>query len=347
MQSLETQSGDKLAVENDRFVLSEGGYTQFLKRSYFNCVRGGYNREAVVAHFEKLWTKVDEFVQRLQPQHLALPEMRNFARHLRLCGKTASDLEFSYRGTRSFSGENDTCSKLSSLFNRFVRAGDQLNQRLGIRQHDLDPIPQTLPPDQTIQQTIALANKCFVPTTKKTAAFALHWLTFCILSPFVIPLTIAKFIFWNPFELLLRGKITTDTPFNWAYKSSLHSLERLSEQQSRFSLYANQLLRTPIITEEHANAFASLAQEGKIEDLDLTYASVNREIGSHFIDFPILLSLLRKVATSPSCRNVEIPRRLIWERNRPEEDQSRFQAVDRELQERGFRFSERSAEYLR
>lgn len=344
LKDFHTRQGDKLAIENDQFVVSEGGFTQSFKRTFLDCLKGGYNREAVVSHFEKLWTKVDTFVTRLRadPQYLADPGIRPFAKQLDLIRQRVGDAEFSYRS--AFRIGDDTCSKLNALFKRFSQVSRSLNQELHIEEENsLDGIPWRMPVEQTVAQTVELAKSCVVSTTEKISAFALWVFLFVIGSIPCTALSMLKWTLWNPLEFVLRGKITTDTPIFWLGENAGRLYSTLGEKEFRYSLYTRQLLHGPIITEEHVNAFRELSSQADIQEISLfTARTYDRdEIRPHspYIDLPVLLRLIRFLRELSSCQKVQIPVDLVISSRFRERHPQRYQnflLVDQALRDVGF-----------
>ncbi|HSX37800.1 MAG TPA: hypothetical protein VLE95_03105 [Chlamydiales bacterium] len=310
LKNLEADLGDKLAVKNDQFTLSKGGFTQPFTRFYFQCTKGGYSRDAVVAHFEQVWIEVDLFVRQLRndPGFLALPETKTLAKQLFLLRKSVAEVERSYRDTTAI--RDNTCPKLKILFDRFYGISREFNHALRLENDFFETIPIQMPLHQTVADTVALGRRSMMVATaaKIRAKVAFVWFLFSI--PWVALLALCKWTLWNPVELVVRGKITTENPVSWFGKN----IDRITNQRIKktfqTSRYMGQLLHVPVITEEHMEGYRELASSIQRSGGFFSLSQINlhtlstQQGARHRIDRPLLLRLLSLLTALSSCKSI-------------------------------------------
>lgn len=82
-----------------------------------------------------------------------------------------------------------------------------------------------------------------------------------------------KIIFWNPFERLIHGTVTTRSPFCLTVNLCEEGLFGVNNHWRAYQNYCSQLLHCPVITDEVASAFEQLAPRAEV--LDLQWAEVS------------------------------------------------------------------------
>ncbi len=293
LEKINTYQGDKLAVHNGILEISPGGILQAPIRTFKNLRYGGYNRDTVVQHLEKMAYKTQAFIMELQkdPHYLDYGnEFRQLVKTLKKVSLALSDLEYSYRDVIAFPAYKDlTCDKLSALYDSFSSISKSLKEEFKSKEWKNLQAPQKKPIDlknaanmkkikihmpsgQTPEETLELAKAAEsqkIPLWKKVGS--------CVSAIFAallvcLPLglmTVIKWTVWNPIEFALKGKITTLTPVSWGIKACHHwlFLALFDDSKEAVRRYANQLLLTPIITDAHVKAFCELASHVKEVDL--------------------------------------------------------------------------------
>jgi hypothetical protein len=348
--------GDKLGVVNDRFAISEGGFAQPFYRTYLNWMKKSYNRDAVVAHFEKLMSNVSGFAHDLKEQRISLnPEQGiEVAKNLHLIQRTLGEVVQSYRPIFSPVSPNDkTIEKLQKIQEKVGRKSRRLNERLGCRESDLIEKERNL----AFQERRELARNHVVTTVERIAFVVLKiWGIFTI-SLLILP-SFAKVQIWDRIECRLKGKVTTQTPFSWFYTNIQRVMQAHKEKVKLFDKYTLSLLDEREITLEHVQAFGELAPHTRIEKIDL---SEEREVktaecrvpmpgAAHSIRTDTLLELIKVAKKISTCKQFFIPIDLEIARfteARFPEDFRIFKRVEDALVQAGFRFSAEKAKYVR
>jgi hypothetical protein len=123
-----------------------------------------------------------------------------------------------------------------------------------------------------LKETVAAAKKALsLAEQKKPKSLLMR--TFLIIGSItlLVPsmfLTGLKILFWNPFELLIRGRVTTRSPYNLTLKWLGEGLfESKNAHLSAYQDFCTQLLHCPEITDEVARAFDLLAPRAEVLDL--------------------------------------------------------------------------------
>jgi len=128
-----------------------------------------------------------------------------------------------------------------------------------------------------LEETVAAAKKALT-FAERIQTRPLLTRTFLIIGSMVLLapsmfLSALKIILWDPFELIIRGTVTTRSPFNLAIKWLGEGLfSPRNPHLKAYQLYCTQLLHCPIITDEVAKAFEQLAPQADV--LDLGYAEL-------------------------------------------------------------------------
>lgn len=128
-----------------------------------------------------------------------------------------------------------------------------------------------------LEETVAAAKKA-LSFAEQIQPRSLLTRTFLIIGSMVllVPsmfLSALKIVFWDPFERIIRGTVTTRSPYYLAIKwlgEGLYSPR--NPHLSAYQRYCSQLLHCPLITDEVAKAFEQLAPRAKV--LDLGYAEL-------------------------------------------------------------------------
>lgn len=278
--------GDKFAVKKGTLIITKGGYLQSATRFIKNLIHGGYNRDAVVNHIEQIGAKTHAFVIELKkdPNYLthSSNELRQFSKKVRNVATALSEVEFVYRDMKAFPAYKDqTCKKLSAQFDVFNDLGQDLKKELkSSNAHainktqktpidftgpiNLKKIKFTLPSTQTPQDTLKLAKNAqsqIIPLWKKVSVVTLAIFATLVVGLPLIYLNGVKWVLWNPVELAIKGKITTQNPMDWWTNTTRHVTAPYFAKDAERALnrYAHQLLRTPIISDEHVSAFCELS----------------------------------------------------------------------------------------
>lgn len=286
LEKINTDQGDKLAVHNGILEISPGGILQALIRTFKNLRYGGYNRDTVVLHLEKMARKTQTFIMELQedPHYLDYGnEFRQLVKTLKKVSSALSCIEYSYRDIKAFPAYKDlTCDKLSVLYRSFSSISKSLKEEFKSKEWknlqapqkkpldlknaaNLEKIKLDMPSGQTPEETLELAKAAerqIVPLWKKVGSCVLAIFATLVLVLPLSSITFIKWTVWNPIEFALKGKITTQSPLNWWMKSAENAILMptfLDDSKEAVRRYASQLLRTPIITEAHVKAFCELA----------------------------------------------------------------------------------------
>jgi hypothetical protein len=311
LAKLNTVQGDKLSVEKNVLEISEGGFLQAPKRTIKNLIYGGHNRENVTKYLEDLAKKTKQFADEL----LENPEIiknnprvvKGYAKKIGLVASAMSDLEYNYREEGPFSFKNEACAKLSNLFDQFKNINKLLKEEL--KKVDMPARSTPKPPidfeapinlkriklkmskSQTPEDVLLLAKnaeKQMVPLWKKISVIALSVLATIIIAIPLQFLTTLKWVIWNPIEFIVKGKVSTKNPISWWATNISQLWTRYTSKAPKDAIerYAMQLLRAPIITERHVEAFSQISQH--VKEIDL----VHTDIGSN--DFDELMSIIEK-----------------------------------------------------
>ena len=122
---LNTNQGDKLAVNKNVLEISTGGFLQAPTRTVKNLIYGGYNRETVTSYLIVLARKTKEFANEILDNSENIKNYPNEAKqHAKKIKEVASaicSLSYHYRN-ESWKGrltKTETCEKLDKLYDNF------------------------------------------------------------------------------------------------------------------------------------------------------------------------------------------------------------------------------------
>ncbi|MBA3604147.1 MAG: hypothetical protein H0W50_11040 [Parachlamydiaceae bacterium] len=136
---------------------------------------------------------------------------------------------------------------------------------------DLRSIKYSYPKKVPLEETIVAANKALELAQVKPQSMFREAISFIanniLLSPVVFlmaSLTVIKIVFWNPFERLIKGKVSSTSPLRW-----LLDFEKVqSSHMKAYQIFTTQILHCPWITEEVAESFKKLAHHAELLDLE-------------------------------------------------------------------------------
>lgn len=267
--------GDKLAVNQGKLEISPGGFLQAPTRTIKNLLYGGYNRDAVTIYLEGLVSKTSEFLKSLETDSSMSPTDWNFIiKKIDTVTIRMNDLQYEYRAIKGWFNDK-TCERLSKIYNDFhlMRENLKKNHKDTLEKlselHDKKPLNITEVLDlknipiplgknlEEIVQCAEIAEKHLLTFKQKLGVFFKTLLIHIVAAPIIVSLGILKIYVWNPFELIATGKIYTQNPINWfltELKRANRYYER-NEPKECLERYANGILETPIITDEHIKAF--------------------------------------------------------------------------------------------
>ncbi len=322
LQKLEKGHDDKLGVEKGRLVMSRGGFLQAPSRTFKNLSVGGYNREAVTDYLENLAQRTTAFIQdfKSRPDSSTYgSEYSRFVDTLDDVASAISGMEFHYRNNRaSPAGKDNTAKRLSAVYDVFSKY-----HKIGVE--DLEnkkwtfAVPQTKPAldltspivirrvtkmkpsDYTPEELLQLAQAAKaqrVPVWKKVGMWASYIFSTMLA---VVPIGLAmnlKWILWNPVELALKGRITTQNPMNWWINSWSTSLVKIHDNsEAAIGWYAYLLLQAPQLTDKHVEAFCQLAPH--VKELD-TIGRPNK------VSKKQLMQMIEAVGRGSRCSKINI-----------------------------------------
>lgn len=337
ISKIDGERQDKLAVDHGKLVLSEGGFLQSPTRLVKNLFYGGYNRDAVVDYLEKLAARTEAFCLELKKtaNYLSQEGTLQFARKVVRVGKGLQELEDEYRNLESFpAGADKTADRLFALYKKFIFIGEDLKEQ--IKQIDpslfqkvkkppidfdapvrLKKIKSYLPSHQTPQDTLRLvqsAQKQIIPLWKKRVVVSFGVVGSSVATFLVFALSVFKWAFWNPLEWAVKGKIVTRSPLLWLLEEWFRWQDSYFKNDSEIAIrkYADQLLGTPHITDEHVDAYCQLASY--VEDVFLATAFLEGSEGAvkanracPVISIAGLCKIIRAVGGYPKCKSVSLP----------------------------------------
>lgn len=298
MAQLDTSRGDKFAVKNGVLEISKGGFLQAPTRTVKNVLHGGYNRDAVVKHLAELEKKTIQLMRDIfsDPANIRNSplEVKQLQKKIRAVATALSDIEGAYRDEMAI--KDDTPKKLSALYDRFSNINKNLKAILKHVEMPEQPRPPidfdapvnlrkmkvtSMPKGQTPEDVLRLAKsaeKQIVPVWKKVGLVALTVLAMAVLVWPLTYLQALKYVIWNPIEFIARGKVTSDNPIIYWSKNmgSIWSKYLNNDPQKALEIYALQLVRAPVISEQHVAAFTKLAHHVKEVDLFNTAVASNK-----------------------------------------------------------------------
>jgi hypothetical protein len=309
-----TRRGDKLAVNQSGVLeISQGGFLQAPIRTIKNLFSGGYNRDDVTSHLEKIGTSTQAFIKKVKqdPDYLNslenVQQLRLLEKKIRQVATAVSEMEFAYREIKAFPASKDkTCEKLSLLYESFSTVRKSLEEDLKAIKKiykkepqkkpidfkapiDLKKIKLYMPSSQTPQDVLKLAENAesqIVPLWKKVGAIALAVIGITAAALPLSCLNTIKYVFWNPIELLIKGKIVTRSPFEWGISETMNKLPLSEDPEFALERYAGQLLWAPIITKD------TLLKPGK---------------STNYISPSGLCKVIDAVGKTSRCREIDIP----------------------------------------
>lgn len=322
LNKVNTRCGDKLAVKDGRLVISKGGFLQAPTRTLKDMRFGGYNREAVTVHLEQLCKKTKAFIEDFQknPGYLNFgSEYKNLVDRLDNVSTAVSDVQYSYREIKATPASKDsTCPRLSNVFDVFYQLHKGAEKSLKNKPWkfllpeqkapldydapvDLKKILKMKAEDYTPEEILKLAEGAArqkIPLWKKVGACALFGFGGIVM---LLPIGIAtnvKWIFWNPVEYALKGRITTQNPTLWwihTWSSWLFSKIN-DDSESAINWYAHMLLRAQKPTDAHVEAFCKLAPH--VKNVETYFCNE--------ISHQNLQKIIEAVGKSARCRKIEL-----------------------------------------
>ncbi len=213
-------------------------------------------------------------------------KVADFKRQFKCIYKRTSDLQFTFR---YHDLNNDRLAqRYSQVFHKasaFLQQIKQYKSNLAKppleerpRKHinydnrtDFRSIKYSYPKRVPLDETIVAANKALELAQLKPQSIFREAISFIanniLLSPVVFlmaSLTVIKIVIWNPFELLIKGKVSSTSPLRWF----LDSAKVPSSHMKAYQSFTTQILHCPWITEEVAEGFKKLATHADLLDLE-------------------------------------------------------------------------------
>lgn len=268
--------GDKFAVEKGVLKITRAGFLQAPTRTVKNLIQGGYNRKAVASHLGNLVMQTTSLINNLNVQN-SYDECKQLRKRLKEVKSTISNIEYAYRASNGFDKDRTTI-RLSNLFDQFYSLHKHLKEELKeYKPVEIKKINSTVPVNlervkirmsagESVEQVLECAKsveKRLVPTWKKIIIVALIVLPSIIAIVPLQCLSPLKWVLWNPVEFLVKGEVTTESPYSWYIKNMFHIWDKyVSSSTTKFALkkYAMQVLSDKVITEKHIEAFNYLSK---------------------------------------------------------------------------------------
>lgn len=297
LNQVKVSRGDKLAVIDGALANQRGSFYQAPMRTIQNFFYPGYRSSDVIKHLEGLALKTESLASDLlcNPSLLSLDnktELTHLIDRISRAKRTLASLEKDYKKEVS----EQEHKKIIEVYSRLSNFAKTAKKQLGFAyweeipksalqkkpldfnaRVDIQDISYSLPKDQTIEETLALAQiaQAQIPSPwKKIAATTL----FRAAPIAALPLMAATLVKWgicDTIEYALTGKVVTQTPLDWWQKSTIAFYKESYDTQAEAALarYAAQLLNPEKgpITSLHIEAFCSLAHTVEEVRLEMAY----------------------------------------------------------------------------